>query len=62
MNEQDIYELLKDTYGITYDYCSNRQNCNGCMFKTSGKTNCLGEKFYKILCEVKKNMKGKDDK
>lgn len=59
--ENEIYDLLKETYGVCYEYCSNRQNCKDCMFKTNGKTNCLGEHFYKILCEVKKNMKEKGE-
>lgn len=55
--EKEIYDLLKETYGVCYEYCSNRENCKNCMFKTNGKTNCLGEIFYKMLNEVKKNMK-----
>lgn len=62
MEEKDVYELLKDTYGITYDYCSNRQNCNGCIFRTNHKVNCLGEHLYKILCEVRDNLKKKEGK
>lgn len=55
--ERKALAKFKEAYNISYEVCSNREKCKGCMYKTWRKGKCLGEYFYRILRELNKNSK-----